>query len=70
MMRANTPCFANAHSRRVGQRGGEGTGTALAPTRLANDARASDLIRSDNVAAHLADAQSERAATATQSGKS
>ncbi|MGZ3618701.1 MAG: hypothetical protein ACXWPS_01280 [Ktedonobacteraceae bacterium] len=40
----------------------------MAPTRLANDASASVLIRSDNAAAHLAVAQSERAATATQSG--
>jgi len=35
---------------------------------LANDAGASVLTRSDNVA-QLADAQSEREATATQSGK-
>ncbi len=40
-----------------------------APPRLANDASASVLIRSDNAAAHLADAQSERAATALQSDK-
>ena len=36
---------------------------------LTNDARASVLIRSDNAASHLAIAQSEREATAKQSGK-
>jgi hypothetical protein len=46
-----------------------GTGHPLAPTRLANDASASGLTRSDNAAAHLAVAQSEREATASQSGK-
>ena len=36
---------------------------------LANDASASVLTRSDNAAAQLANAQSEREATAAQSGK-
>jgi len=36
---------------------------------LANDAGAPVLTRSDNAAAQRADAQSEREATATQSGK-
>ena len=36
---------------------------------LTNDAGASVLIRSDNAASHLANAQSEREATAEQSGK-
>jgi hypothetical protein len=36
---------------------------------LANDAGASVLTRSDNAAAQLAHAQSEREATASQSGK-
>ena len=36
---------------------------------LANDADASVLTRSDNAASHLANAQSEREATAAQSGK-
>ena len=48
---------------------GSSSSTALAPTRLANDASSSVLTRSDNAAAHLADAQSEREATASQSGK-
>jgi hypothetical protein len=42
----------------------------LAPTRLANDVVASVLTRSDNAATQLADAQSERKATASQLGKS
>jgi hypothetical protein len=47
----------------------EATGRGLAPIHLTNDASASVLTRSDNAAAQLADAQSERAATATQSGE-
>jgi hypothetical protein len=45
------------------------TRATLAPIHLANDAAASVLTRSDNAAAQLAHAQSEREATAAQSGE-
>ncbi len=45
------------------------TGHPLAPIRLANDTNVSVLIRPDNDAAASHFVQSERAATASQSGK-